>query len=376
MTYVIAQPCVDVLDKACIEECPVDCIYEGERMLYIHPDECVDCGACEPVCPVEAIFYEDDVPGAVEGLLQGQRRVLRRPRLARRRLQGRQDRQGPPDRRGAAAAGAPSTDRPRRARPPRAAGCRTSPGTGSRRYADDGRGAHPDGIVDLSVGTPVDPTPERRPRRRWRAAADAPGYPLTAGHAARCGPRPPAGWPAALGVAGRRRRRCCRRSAPRSWSRWLPTLLGLGAGRHGASSPRWPTRPTTSARGWPAPTVRRPPTSLTRRARPGRAWCGSTRRPTRPGGCCPPSTCARWSRGPASAARSWSSRRVLPRAAAGTPSRSRCCIPTSAAASHDGLLAVHSLSKRSNLAGYRAGFVAGDPALVARAAARCASTPA
>ena len=49
-------------DKACIEECPVDCIYEGERMLYIHPDECVDCGACEPVCPVEAIFYEDDTP--------------------------------------------------------------------------------------------------------------------------------------------------------------------------------------------------------------------------------------------------------------------------------------------------------------------------
>jgi ferredoxin len=62
VTYIIAQPCVDVLDKACIEECPVDCIYEGERMLYIHPDECVDCGACEPVCPVEAIYYEDDVP--------------------------------------------------------------------------------------------------------------------------------------------------------------------------------------------------------------------------------------------------------------------------------------------------------------------------
>lgn len=63
MTYVIAEPCVDVLDKTCIDECPVDCIYEGDRMLYIHPDECVDCGACEPVCPVEAIHYEDDVPG-------------------------------------------------------------------------------------------------------------------------------------------------------------------------------------------------------------------------------------------------------------------------------------------------------------------------
>ena len=62
MTYVIAQPCVDLKDRGCVEECPVDCIYEGKRMLYIHPDECVDCGACEPVCPVEAIFYEDDTP--------------------------------------------------------------------------------------------------------------------------------------------------------------------------------------------------------------------------------------------------------------------------------------------------------------------------
>ena len=62
VTYTIAEPCIDVKDKACVEECPVDCIYEGERMLYIQPDECVDCGACEPACPVEAIFYEDDVP--------------------------------------------------------------------------------------------------------------------------------------------------------------------------------------------------------------------------------------------------------------------------------------------------------------------------
>jgi len=62
VTYVIAQPCVDIKDRACVDECPVDCIYEGKRMLYIHPDECVDCGACEPVCPVEAIFYEDDTP--------------------------------------------------------------------------------------------------------------------------------------------------------------------------------------------------------------------------------------------------------------------------------------------------------------------------
>ena len=62
MTYVIAEPCVDLKDKACIEECPVDCIYEGNRSLYIHPEECVDCGACEPVCPAEAIYFEDDLP--------------------------------------------------------------------------------------------------------------------------------------------------------------------------------------------------------------------------------------------------------------------------------------------------------------------------
>ena len=67
MTYVIGAPCIDVVDRACVDECPVDCIYEGARMLYIHPDECVDCGACEPVCPVEAIYYEDDLPdGMVE----------------------------------------------------------------------------------------------------------------------------------------------------------------------------------------------------------------------------------------------------------------------------------------------------------------------
>ena len=65
MTYVIAEPCIDVLDRSCVEVCPVDCIHEEEgvdRKLYIDPDECIDCGACEPVCPVTAIFAEDDVP--------------------------------------------------------------------------------------------------------------------------------------------------------------------------------------------------------------------------------------------------------------------------------------------------------------------------
>ena len=66
MTHVIAQPCIDVKDKACVDVCPVDCIHpkdgEGEPQLYIDPDECIDCGACEPECPVEAIFPEDEVP--------------------------------------------------------------------------------------------------------------------------------------------------------------------------------------------------------------------------------------------------------------------------------------------------------------------------
>ena len=65
MTYVITEPCIDVLDLSCVDVCPVDCIhYEKgvDRKLYIDPDECIDCGACEPACPVTAIFAEDDVP--------------------------------------------------------------------------------------------------------------------------------------------------------------------------------------------------------------------------------------------------------------------------------------------------------------------------
>ena len=62
MTYTIAEPCIYIKDRACVDECPVDCIYEGPRMLYIQPDECVDCDACVPVCPVTAIFPEDDLP--------------------------------------------------------------------------------------------------------------------------------------------------------------------------------------------------------------------------------------------------------------------------------------------------------------------------
>src|SRR5207245_11456143 len=62
MTYIIAEPCINLKDRSCVDVCPVDCIYEGEDQLYIHPDECIDCGACEPECPVTAIFPEEDTP--------------------------------------------------------------------------------------------------------------------------------------------------------------------------------------------------------------------------------------------------------------------------------------------------------------------------
>jgi ferredoxin len=62
MTYIIVSPCVDLKDASCVDVCPVDCIYEGPTMYYINPDECIDCAACEPVCPVAAIFAEDAVP--------------------------------------------------------------------------------------------------------------------------------------------------------------------------------------------------------------------------------------------------------------------------------------------------------------------------
>jgi NAD-dependent dihydropyrimidine dehydrogenase PreA subunit len=62
MTYVIGAACADVMDKSCVRECPVDCIYEGARSLYINPEECVDCGACKSICRMDAIYYESDLP--------------------------------------------------------------------------------------------------------------------------------------------------------------------------------------------------------------------------------------------------------------------------------------------------------------------------
>jgi NAD-dependent dihydropyrimidine dehydrogenase PreA subunit len=65
MAYVINEHCIDEMDGSCVENCPVDCIYEGLRKRYIHPDECIDCGACLPECPVDAIIAPDESPDPV-----------------------------------------------------------------------------------------------------------------------------------------------------------------------------------------------------------------------------------------------------------------------------------------------------------------------
>jgi len=65
MTYIVNANCIKCKYTDCVEVCPVDCFYEGENMLVIHPDECIDCGVCEPECPPEAIL-PDTEPGAEE----------------------------------------------------------------------------------------------------------------------------------------------------------------------------------------------------------------------------------------------------------------------------------------------------------------------
>jgi len=66
MTHVVCQPCFGCKYTDCVVVCPVECFYEGEQMLYIHPEECIDCEACVPECPVEAIFLEENVPEGQE----------------------------------------------------------------------------------------------------------------------------------------------------------------------------------------------------------------------------------------------------------------------------------------------------------------------
>ena len=62
MTYVVTESCIKCKYTDCVEVCPVDCFYEGPEFLVIHPDECIDCGLCEPECPIEAIFADDELP--------------------------------------------------------------------------------------------------------------------------------------------------------------------------------------------------------------------------------------------------------------------------------------------------------------------------
>ncbi|MEY2980050.1 MAG: 4Fe-4S dicluster domain-containing protein [Planctomycetota bacterium] len=72
MTHVIAQPCIDVKDKACVDVCPVDCIHGGDEdpQLYINPADCIDCTLCVDACPVNAIFAEEDLPSEWTGFTE------------------------------------------------------------------------------------------------------------------------------------------------------------------------------------------------------------------------------------------------------------------------------------------------------------------
>ncbi len=70
MTFVVSDACINCKHTDCVEVCPVDCFYEGPNFLVIHPDECIDCALCEPECPVDAIYSEDELPEAEQEYLQ------------------------------------------------------------------------------------------------------------------------------------------------------------------------------------------------------------------------------------------------------------------------------------------------------------------
>jgi NAD-dependent dihydropyrimidine dehydrogenase PreA subunit len=76
MTYVIAAPCIGEKDASCVAVCPVDCIYESGDQYFIHPGECIDCGACEPECPVQAIYPEEDIPEEYRSFIQVNRDLV------------------------------------------------------------------------------------------------------------------------------------------------------------------------------------------------------------------------------------------------------------------------------------------------------------
>ena len=70
MTFVVGDNCIKCKHTDCVEVCPVDCFYEGPNFLVIHPDECIDCALCEPECPVDAIFAEDEIPPGQENFIE------------------------------------------------------------------------------------------------------------------------------------------------------------------------------------------------------------------------------------------------------------------------------------------------------------------
>ena len=221
MTYVIAQPCVDLKDRACVDECPVDCIYEGKRMLYIHPDECVDCGACEPVCPVEAIYYEDDTPEEWKDYYEANVHFF--------------DDLGSPG--GAAKMGEIDKDHPMiAALPPQAAGLttrpsppgsRTSPGTSSRRTprrrartptaSSTSRSARPSTRPPRSCSRRCGTPPTRRATRS-RSVCPRPGRPASTGS------RATTGSPGSASTA------CSRSIGSKELIASLPLHLGIGPG--------------------------------------------------------------------------------------------------------------------------------------------------
>jgi NAD-dependent dihydropyrimidine dehydrogenase PreA subunit len=104
VTYVIAEACIDCVHRLCVKECPVDCIYEGARALYIQPEECINCGACVPVCPEEAIYFEEDLPESLRPYLKDNEDFFTRT------LPGRSEPLGSP--RGAARIGRVGADTP------------------------------------------------------------------------------------------------------------------------------------------------------------------------------------------------------------------------------------------------------------------------
>src|SRR5256884_1273583 len=287
----------------------------------------------------------------VEGILQGQRRLLRRPRIPRRRLQDRQDRQGSP--RGSGAAGRHQRGGMTRAsRLPAFTWDRIAP-------LREKAGLHPDGAVDLSMGTPADPVPGLI-RDALAAASDAPGYPATWGT--------PALRSAASGWLGRAHGVSV---APddvlpvvgtKEFIAWLPVMLGLGPGDV-VLQPElaYPTY-DIGARLAGATVLASDSLLAAGPSRVRLVWVNS---PSNPTGRVLPAEHLRkvvaWARERGAVVASDECYISLGWDAAPVS----VLHPSVCGRSHDGVLAIHSLSKRSNLAGYRAGFVTGDPALVA-----------